>query len=347
MGSVVIVIILIILLIIETICLILTHLPCKSDNIYKQDFQNEIKKIEDKIRQERDRQITQRTEEIKVEIDKIQSILNEKRENFNKQKASLELTIEQLNKDYEEKRALIEQSIQNYSQQEQEKMTQKLLDRQKEIESNLHEIEGKYQLTLTDYENRALAAKRQYEVEENELNEKIEEKKQEINNLIEQFKRDEELRKENDFYRITISETDKEDISKLKSMAAQLNNPSILYKLIWETYFKKGFDSMVGRVLGEDKDAIGIYKITNIKNQMCYIGQTRAGFKNRWRTHAKRAVRAEEGTSNRLYQAMWDEGLENFTFQVIEKCGVDKLTEREKFFISYYNSREFGYNSKT
>lgn len=347
MGRILILIAFVVLLIIQIIILILEHLPHNSNNIYKQDFQNEIKKIEDKIQQEKDRQIAQRTEEIKTEIDKIQTVLDEKRENFNKQKADLELLIEQLNNDYKEKRATIEQSIQNYSQQEQEKMTQKLLDRQKEIENDLRQVEEKYQLTLIDYENKAFDVKCKYEDEENELKEKLEEKRQEINNLIEQFKKDEELRKENDFYRITISESTKEDINKLKSMAAQLNNPSILYKLIWKEYYEKGFNAMIGRVLGEDKEAIGIYKITNVKNQMCYIGQTRAGFKNRWRTHAKRAVRAEEGTSNRLYQEMWNEGLENFTFQIVEKCAIDKLTEREKFYIDFYNSKEFGYNSKT
>ena len=347
MGRIIILIIFVVLLIIQIILLILEHLPHNSNNIYKQDFQKEIKKIEDKIQQEKDIQIAQRTEEIKIEIDKIQTILDEKRENFNKQKADLELLVEQLNNDYKEKRATIEQSIQDYSQQEQKKMTQKLLDRQKEIENDLRRVEEKYQLTLIDYENKAFDVKCKYEDEEKELKEKLEEKRREINNLIEQFKKDEELRKENDFYRITISESAKEDINKLKSMAAQLNNSSILYKLIWKEYYEKGFNAMIGRVLGEDKEAVGIYKITNIKNQMCYIGQTRAGFKNRWRTHAKRAVKAEEGTSNRLYQEMWDEGLENFTFQIVEKCTVDKLTEREKFYIDFYNSKEFGYNSKT
>ena len=43
---------------------------------------------------------------------------------------------------------------------------------------------------------------------------------------------------------------------------------------------------------------------------------------------------------------MWEEGLENFTFQVVEFCGKDRLTEREKFYISMYQSKNYGYNSK-
>ena len=169
---------------------------------------------------------------------------------------------------------------------------------------------------------------------------------EEIQNLIDQFKKDEEAREETDFYRIAIPESFKDDIAKLKSIAAQLSKPSTLYKLIWKEYYENSFNAMTGRVLGNDADKSGIYKITNIKNQMVYIGQT-TNFKNRWRTHAKRAVKAEEGTSNRLYQEMWNEGLENFTFQVIEICNKDNLTEREKFYIDFYNSKDYGYNSKT
>ena len=79
---------------------------------------------------------------------------------------------------------------------------------------------------------------------------------------------------------------------------------------------------------------------------MVYIAQKKKK-KNRWRTHAKRAVKAEEGTSNRLYQEMWNEGLENFTFQIVEICDKNNLTEREKFYIDFYNSKDYGYNINT
>ena len=102
---------------------------------------------------------------------------------------------------------------------------------------------------------------------------------------------------------------------------------------------------MIGRVLGKDAEKSGIYKITNTKNQMCYIGQA-ANVKTRWRAHCRRGVKAEEGTSNRLYQIMWEEGLENFTFQVVEFCGKDRLTEREKFYIDFFQAKSYGYNSK-
>ena len=45
-------------------------------------------------------------------------------------------------------------------------------------------------------------------------------------------------------------------------------------------------------------------------------------------------VKAEEGTSNRLYQEMWNEGLENFTFQVIEICNKDNLILPDEIILS-------------
>ena len=176
-------------------------------------------------------------------------------------------------------------------------------------------------------------AKEKYDKVMEEYNTTIAKKKEEIQNLIEQFKKDEEARKEADFYRIPISSAAKNDIDKLKGVAAQLSKPTTLYKLIWKEYYENGFNSMIGRVLGGDKDKSGIYKITNINNQMVYIGQA-ASIGSRWRTHVKRGLKAEEGTSNRLYTALWEEGIENFTFQVVEFCDRKDLTEREKFYIS-------------
>jgi hypothetical protein len=53
---------------------------------------------------------------------------------------------------------------------------------------------------------------------------------------------------------------------------------------------------MVGRVVSNEAAACGIYKITNLENGRCYVGQIRQAFKERWRTHLKRGVKAEPGT---------------------------------------------------
>lgn len=89
---------------------------------------------------------------------------------------------------------------------------------------------------------------------------------------------------------------------------------------------------------------VGIYKITNKLNNKCYIGQS-IDIKTRWIQHIY------EGKHNtrkgKLYPAMFQNGIENFIFEVIEECPPDQkiLNERERYWIKFYNSFENGYNS--
>ena len=321
--------------------------PPSKQSLYEEEFQRAAHEIEERLRKEREEQINSQSEQIRQEIHNMEIMLEEKAKTYKQTQNEWLQQVQNLKESYERQREEITSSIKEHTLKEQQVMTEKLLQKQQEIEKEVRILDDKYNLTIVDYENKMFDIRCKFEAEERDLNSQIIQKRNEINALIEQFKKDEEARKEADFYRIPITPAAQNDINKLKGVAAQLNNPSTLYKLIWKEYYENGFNAMIGRVLGDDKDSIGIYKITNIKNQMCYIGQTKAGFKNRWRTHAKRAVKAEDGTSNRLYQDMWENGLENYTFQVVEKCTPDKLTEREKFYIDFFNSKEWGFNSKT
>lgn len=327
-------------------CIYLLLPPSKS-YLHEEQFRKAAHEIGEKLRKEREEQVQLQSEKVQEEIKNMELILQEKARVYKESQEEWIKRVQDLKESYERQKEEITASIQEHTIKEQQIMTEKLLQKQQQVEQEVRVLDDKYQLTIVDYENKMFEVKCKFEDEEKSLNGQIEQKRKEINSLIEQFKKDEEARKEADFYRIPISSAAKNDIDKLKGVAAQLNNPATLYKLIWKEYYENGFNAMIGRVLGDDKDSIGIYKITNIKNQMCYIGQTKAGFKNRWRTHAKRAVKAEDGTSNRLYQDMWENGLENYTFQIVEKCTTDKLTEREKFYIDFFNSKEWGFNSKT
>lgn len=327
-------------------CIYLLLPPSKS-YLHEEQFRKAAHEIGEKLRKEREEQVQFQSEKIQEEIKNMELILQEKARVYKESQEEWIKRVQDLKESYERQKEEITASIQEHTLKEQQIMTEKLLQKQQQVEQEVRVLDDKYQLTIVDYENKMFEVKCKFEDEEKSLNGQIEQKRKEINSLIEQFKKDEEARKEADFYRIPVSSAAKNDIDKLKGAAAQLNNPATLYKLIWKEYYENGFNAMIGRVLGDDKDSIGIYKITNIKNQMCYIGQTKAGFKNRWRTHAKRGVKAEDGTSNRLYQDMWENGLENYTFQIVEKCTTDKLTEREKFYIDFFNSKEWGFNSKT
>ncbi len=111
-----------------------------------------------------------------------------------------------------------------------------------------------------------------------------------------------------------------------------------------ENYYKSKFSELVGRVAGKTRGC-GIYKITDITNEKVYIGQTRQTYSDRWRSHVKRGLRAEPATNNKLYNAMWEDGVENFTFEVLCDCKAEELNEKERYFIKFYKSDEWGYNS--
>lgn len=180
--------------------------------------------------------------------------------------------------------------------------------------------------------------------EKKELQDKIKQEQAKYDEIVESFKRQEQIKQDKNFYRIVLSESQLEDVRKLKSIAAELHDPSILYKLIYKTYYERPFNEMVGRVVTGRGDT-GIYKITNLENGRVYIGQTRQAFKERWRTHVKRGLRAEPTTNNKLYAAMWEEGVENFTFEVLAECKATELNEKEKDYISLYHGDTWGYNS--
>ena len=88
----------------------------------------------------------------------------------------------------------------------------------------------------------------------------------------------------------------------------------------------------------------GIYKIENQINHLVYIGQAKI-IERRISAHRyiyKNANSLEY--NNQIHTAMREYGIENFTFEVIERCSIERLNEREKYWISYYDSYKNGYN---
>lgn len=87
-----------------------------------------------------------------------------------------------------------------------------------------------------------------------------------------------------------------------------------------------------------------IYKITNKINGKIYIGQTIKNYEERFRQHQLN-YNKEYFSQIVLYKAFKKYGIENFSFEAIEEVEKEKLDEREKYWIKYYNSYFDGYNS--
>lgn len=90
----------------------------------------------------------------------------------------------------------------------------------------------------------------------------------------------------------------------------------------------------------------GIYKITNQINEKIYIGLSTNCIR-RWWDHYSKSYNSskKDDIEKPLYRAMRKYGRENFSFEIIEECEEEKLSEREIYWIDFYDSYEDGYNA--
>lgn len=157
-------------------------------------------------------------------------------------------------------------------------------------------------------------------------------------------KRAEEMKDQENYYRIQLSPTDIHEIELLRQVEPYLRDKEPLNKVIWKCYYEKPTTDLIGRVIGSGIHT-GIYKITEISTGKCYVGQA-ANLADRWKQHIKRGVGADAPTRNKLYPAMIAAGPENFTFEVIEICDRAALDAREDYWQDYFKAKEFGYSIK-
>ena len=176
------------------------------------------------------------------------------------------------------------------------------------------------------------------------LDDKIFKLTREVDAAVEAAKRAEEIKNQANFYKLQLSSVDIEEIKLLRSIEPHLRDKETLNKVIWKSYYEKPTTDLIGRVIGSGTHT-GIYKITNLDNQMCYVGQA-TDLAARWKQHIKRGIGAETPTRNKLYPAMLALGVENFSFEVIEECSREELDTREDYWQDYFKAKEFGYSIK-
>ena len=221
------------------------------------------------------------------------------------------------------------------------------------INKEINEIQQKYENAEADYEQQYLATmadmvetyRDKISASKDEywkLVNQLDDLQRKVNAAVEAAKREEEMANKQEYYRLQLSKEDLDEICRLQEIVPFLRSPEPLYKVIYKMYYEKPYTDLVGRVVGSGVHC-GIYKITNLQNKMCYIGQS-ANIAERWRQHIKRGVGAETPTRNKLYTAMKTYGVENFTFEVIEECERSLLNERESYWQDYFKAKEFGYS---
>ena len=161
---------------------------------------------------------------------------------------------------------------------------------------------------------------------------------------IEALKKEAELQSKPEDFCIPFSAQELHDIKLLNDLRAQLNYPTALGKVIWSVFIQKKMNNFCAARLKTSDKVCGIYKITNILTQECYIGQS-VNIKDRFSEHIKAGVGATEASvTNKLYQAIQRYGIQNFAFELIEACSSSELNAKEKYFIGLYQSDTSGYN---
>ena len=237
---------------------------------------------------------------------------------------------------------------------------------------NIEKLKSSYQTTEEEFKKKYMAERKEW------LDERQEEYLQMQNDFVDQFREEnkkkltaaQELTEELDqlkssvaaatevakrhaeesnfcmFHSLRLGQQALNDIKQLEDLVPKISQEagSAIAKVIWKVYYEKPYTDLVGRVIGSERKT-GIYKITNISTKMCYVGQA-VDIADRWRQHIKRALNAEPRTQNKLYPAMYESGLENWTFEVIEECDPGKLNNREDYWQDFYKAKEYGYSIK-
>lgn len=88
-----------------------------------------------------------------------------------------------------------------------------------------------------------------------------------------------------------------------------------------------------------------IYKITNKANGKVYIGQTSRTVGVRWQEHIRYSRTEKPEHCKKLYYAIKKYGEDAFSVETIEQCDNKILSEREQYWVAYYDSCHNGYNS--
>lgn len=206
------------------------------------------------------------------------------------------------------------------------------------------QVENEYLNTMKEMSADVAAQLQEYREELALLETAIADKQAIVSAAVAASKRAAEMEDQKNFYRLNLSDDDKAEIERLREVLPYLRDSEPLNKVIWKVYYEKPYMDMIGRVVGTGVHT-GIYKITNIENNMCYVGQA-ANIADRWKQHIKRGIGAETPTRNKLYPAMASFGVENFTFEIVEECDRNMLNDREDYWQEYFHAKDFGYSIK-
>ena len=228
--------------------------------------------------------------------------------------------------------------------------------RMEQLKELCEEAKSKYDLQLKEYEEKRLKqteeikescieAEQKYFDECTKIKADTEHMRQQYESLLEPIKQYLKEKQEKYFYTIQLPEEFRDDIEfLLTTVAAKVQHPDIISKLVWAEYVKPNLDNTFKRI--EIKPDAGIYKLTSLETGMSYIGKS-TNVKNRIADHFKSSIGIKSIADQAVHHAILKEGFWNWAIEIITYADKDKLNELEKYYIDFFKTQEFGYNKNS
>ena len=271
------------------------------------------------------------------QISMMKSNFEQRQEELDKQRALMSSISETRLEEYKEHRLeVIDEQVRAYKQKN-------LTSVQNQIEEEKRKVQVMREALcqeLDKYEQ----DKRQILTEELEnLTAQVEDYREKQRLINEALLRERAVKEQQDFYRVKLSPEEKEDIQNLTAFLPKIHNSSALYKIVYDLFVSRAVKEMEKRVLNNESFS-GIYKITGPDGRI-YIGKS-TDIKSRWQQHCKSAFHTGTISWAAIHDEMEKVGIDQFTFEVIERTSKENLTDREKFWIRFYDSDKTGYNMR-
>ena len=265
----------------------------------------------------------------------------------------IEFCEKQIKRSQEEYRQSVEKQAQDLDNLYKESRQRRLEQLQSEIDSIRAKSEELLQRDLeteqAEYDERRAALQQAYdlliqglEARKAEIEEEVHFQEVRFQGLLAPLQQYEKEQQERIYYTIQVPEEYRSDIDYLlTTVSQQVKHPDIISKLVWAEYVKPAMDETIKRLNIEEKG--GIYKITNINTGKCYVGKS-TNVKKRLQDHFKSSVGISSIADQAVHHAILQEGLWNWTIEIITYCDKDKLNELEKYYIEFFKAQEYGYN---
>ena len=299
---------------------------CGSFFFYKA---NQIKIIKNKQQQTYSQNLQKCIHEQEIKIENLIDLNRKKERQLQKEYIQYEQNLKQT---FDQKKLKGKQEIQDY------------LNRQKEIiKINIEKANSQAQQEIANIHTDLNKIRESAQKEKQQIQNDLNKLKASLSAGVEARLREQEKKEKINFYKLSISDADLSDVKMLENLKASFHKPIVLSKLIWTQYFQKQMTQLCDRVFGK-KIVCGIYKITNLITEQCYIGQS-VNIQQRMKQHCKCGLGIEASSTNKLYNSMQKDGIWNFSFELLEECPRELLNQKEAFWIDTYSSNIYGLNT--